>query len=157
MALKVAHPDGWGSDSLTREGQAYLQLQPLWDGVVPRLVAFGLDRKEDSYVLATRLVSNCRHLSPHTDGHLYPRLRLALEAVHGCGVIHGDLREANILVEEPRTDDSGCCAGEQGSKMEADQQAARVWLIDFGQAERGATRQQMDDEMRELAYLMSQR
>lgn len=120
----------------------YLRLRPLWDKVVPRLLACGPDEDEDGYYFATRLIPNSRHLNLDTDRHLLPLLKQALQAVHSVGVVHGDLRCNHILVEE-----DGALNGGGGTGL-------RVWLIDFGRADVGASQLQKIDEMRELSLLL---
>lgn len=135
-ALKVVPLGSQDALSLSHEGEFYVCMQPLWDVVVPSLLACGPDGEEEGYMLATRLVPRSRHLDPETDSHLLPQLQQALQAVHNLDVVHGDLRLQNILVEEGT-------GGEQ-----------RVWLIDFGHAERNGTQKQKDSEMRELLLLL---
>lgn len=118
----------------------YIRLRPLWDVVVHRLLACGPDDAEDGYLLATRLLTNSRHLNRDTDGHLLPQLQLALQAVHNLGVLHGDLRNQNILVEEG---DPPLGGGRQ-----------KVWLIDFGNSSVNATQVEKDGEMSELSLLL---
>ena len=108
---------------------------------VPRLIACGLDGKEEGYLLATRLIANSRHMDPKADAHLLPQLQQSLKAVHEAGVVHGDLRPSNILVEELH-------GVEAGWKQ-------RVWIIDFGHAVLDAVQKLKDDEMQDLILLFS--
>lgn len=139
--MKIAPCNSWEAQSLSHEGHAYVRLKPLWDVTVPRLIACGLDGKEEGFLLATRLIANSRHMDPKADAHLLPQLQSSLKAVHEAGVVHGDLRPSNIIVEELHGLDAG--------------REQRVWIIDFGHAELDATRKLKDDEMQGLMTLFS--
>ena len=142
--MKIVPRDSWEALSLSHEGRVYIKLRHLWDTVVPRLMACGLDGEDKGYLLATRLVASSRHFDPRSDGHLLPEVQQALQAVHDAGVVHGgDLRLDNILVEVHE----GICGEAEGRRK-------RVWLIDFGLAEVDVTEQQRKEEMHDLLRLL---
>lgn len=154
-ALKVVPWGGSEAASLMLEGRVYLRLRPLWDVVMPRLLACGPDVDKEGQLLATRLIPNSRHIDPKNDRHLLPQLRSALRAVHALGVVHGDLREANILVEEGQ---GGAESGEGSSSLSSCEEPPppprqRVWLIDFGLSELDATESHKDGELYDLSLL----
>ncbi|CAL8462640.1 g2173 [Coccomyxa elongata] len=99
VALKLAPPGSPEEDMLRNEAMVYLVLQELWNKDVPELLLAGpLRAFRSGYALGTCL-SPGRPLQ-EGDADLLPAALAILANVHARGVIHGDLREENFLVNE---------------------------------------------------------
>lgn len=134
-AVKLGFNGTEAAAALAHEGNVLLTLQPLWGTYIPPLVALGAAFGQDDYILATQYVRG-RQLRPADDAHLLPQLQEALQAVHGLGILHGDIRRQNILVS-----------------VESGRQ--RVWLIDFGYAKQQASESEFNIEMEQLAFVFA--
>ena len=51
------------------------------------------------HVVVTELLEDAEHFNTKTHGHLKDRVRAAVDLLHSAGWVHGDLRDANILVK----------------------------------------------------------
>ncbi|KAK9830106.1 hypothetical protein WJX72_009823 [[Myrmecia] bisecta] len=114
---------------LVHEADVYLTLRSLWGAQIPVLLAVGEGRA--GFVLATELLAG-RHIDLRRpqDRGLLPCARAALNAVHGHGVAHNDLRQHNIMVVQN-------AAGQPTVK-----------LIDFGCSQLNSSSATQQSEMR---------
>jgi len=96
---------------LQHEASVYNCLQNVQGVVIPRLLAHGPGLAGHGYYIATELI-NGQHLTRgSSDKALRSSALAALRALHQNGVVHGDIKCSNILVE-----------------------GGRAWLLDFTHA-----------------------
>ncbi len=69
---------------------------------------------------------------------MLPAALAILEHIHAKGVIHGDLKESNFLVDEP-------CIATGGAKT--------IMLIDFSHSRFDTDKDAQDEEVEEMLYL----
>eukprot|EP00878_Enallax_costatus_P019715 GHUV01020807.1.p1 GENE.GHUV01020807.1~~GHUV01020807.1.p1 ORF type:complete len:366 (+),score=86.68 GHUV01020807.1:382-1479(+) len=114
VAIKAALAAG-EVQLLENETATYQRLAPAQGVAVPSVVCHGPGADGRGYYIATQRVKGQTLDAISRAGSLTPSVRdaalSALQLVHSLGVAHGDLREANILVD-----------------------GSRVWLIDFSHA-----------------------
>lgn len=96
---------------LQNEATIYGHMQAAQGFVVPRLVYGGRGVGDRGYILATELIHGEALSDDNASPELCQAALTALRTVHSMGVVHGDLKRSNLLVE--------------GNK---------VWLIDFSHA-----------------------
>ncbi|KIY95639.1 hypothetical protein MNEG_12322 [Monoraphidium neglectum] len=82
--------------SLKHEALVYEHLAALQGTVIPVLLGCGFWRDEGIFLVATSIVEG-EHPSSDTAA-AYPAAEKALRMIHVMGVVHGDIREDNILV-----------------------------------------------------------
>jgi tRNA A-37 threonylcarbamoyl transferase component Bud32 len=138
--------DSWKetSDARDKEVEIYMQLQSLWGSIVPRF--FGCAEYEWHYTMFVerievtpsqdRLLTNqgndlaAENLTPKVEQNLWA----AFKEIHELGVVHGDIRNENVLV---RDDES-------------------VWIIDFEMSmNEGVTEEDIEDENACIDYMLA--
>ncbi|KAK9822512.1 hypothetical protein WJX74_000027 [Apatococcus lobatus] len=82
---------------LQHETAVYKHLRAEQGVSVPRLVARGYMIDSSLYFVATEPMGPSLELAPIAERNLEPAAMHALERVHACGVLHGDVRPANFL------------------------------------------------------------
>lgn len=82
---------------LVQENAGYEALSSLQGTLLPRKLSFGMVSGWGALVLTLSRVAG-RELDFEVDGALFPEVRQALLEIHALGVLHGDIRCANILV-----------------------------------------------------------
>jgi len=105
---------------LRQEVEVYQQLQELQGTSIPKLLAHGPGLNGIGYFLVLQFLPGTA-LFPSTHGEQPPirdAAAAALGAVHACGVLHGDVRADNFIV----------------------QPGGQVWVIDFTHAMVGSPR-----------------
>lgn len=89
-------------------------LRSLQGKVMPRLLCHGNLYPTDAFILAiSDEGQNVKHCRVPMSEQLFGQAREALEALHGAGICHGDVRASNLILREDGT----------------------VCLVDFEQAE----------------------
>ncbi|BDA46513.1 hypothetical protein COCOBI_08-6070 [Coccomyxa sp. Obi] len=137
VALKLAPPGSREGEMLRKEADVYMVLQELWNKNVPELLLAGpLHAFRSGYALGTCLLPGRRLQKGDED--LLPAALAILANIHAKGVIHGDLREDNFLVNE-----AGVAMG--GTKT--------IVLIDFSHASLNPDKKAQDDEIDEMKDL----
>jgi len=109
---------------LRHEVEVYQQLQELQGASIPKLLAYGPGVNGVGYFLALQFLPGTP-LSCKTHGqqpHIRDAAAAALRGVHACGILHGDVRKENYIV----------------------QSGGRVWVIDFTHATIGSPYGQLD-------------
>jgi serine/threonine protein kinase len=133
---------GSGESSYSRELAAYARLQAVQKGCVPALLGHGqLVGHQAVYFLALSSVPG-RSLTfahqPPIPLQLAEAVVAAVQQVHGCGVLHGDLENtANMLVSE-----------REGG-------AWQVTIVDFGCSKLNASRRQLQAELKALKQVLA--
>ena len=102
MALKTLDMDTKNyeemSMELRNEFEVYLRLRPLWGEVVPRLFWYGACQQTSREILAIEYLPGEPLNVATADDKVKVATIKALNRIHELGVLHGDLRESNILV-----------------------------------------------------------
>ncbi len=137
-ALKVAPPESWQERMLRNEHAVSLAASSGWGRHWPALLAAGLCKGSEAYVIATEFIDG-RPLDPAVDAQLLLAAQEALDALHSLGIAHSDLRPANWIVQQPQ-------GGEQ-----------RLWLLDFSHSRVGASQQEMQADEAALLRMFNVR
>ncbi|KAK9823823.1 hypothetical protein WJX72_005749 [[Myrmecia] bisecta] len=99
-AVQIA-TDPEGVLDLRRELDVYRsRLQPVQGMCIPRLVAYGTTCKGTVAFIATELVMGAPLEPARMEEEAVQQLLEAVDAVHACGVYHGDLEARNIFQEQ---------------------------------------------------------
>jgi serine/threonine protein kinase len=82
---------------LSQENAGYEALSSLQGTLLPRKLSFGMMSGWEALVLTLSRVPG-RELDLERDSALFSQVRQGLQEIHSLGVLHGDVRCANILV-----------------------------------------------------------
>lgn len=125
MALKLCS-DKELFDEIENEANILKILNKMNCSYVPKLKK--AYRENENYFLVSQFI-NGEHLPFDENMPLLRKFQYieALEAIHNCGVLHGDIREENFIATKDK-----------------------VYVIDFGFSKLNSSRQERDAEMNEL-------
>lgn len=97
VVWKLANVYSTQGTELFSEAAGYGALKSLQGTVLPRMLDFGLVHGGMGLALTITRVWG-RVLDLRKDVPLFPKVRMGLGEIHGLGVLHGDIRCANIMV-----------------------------------------------------------
>ena len=132
-------------------------LRKLQGSCVPKLLGLGILPSDDDAFLAVSLVLPGTPLAELTlplEPSLCAAAEQALASVHALGVLHGDVRLANMLVSRPAGAAHPLRLGTDDQQQESPPAAATVILVDFGHSCCGAAAEDLAGEMRYLRRLL---
>uniref|UniRef100_A0A7I4E818 Protein kinase domain-containing protein n=1 Tax=Physcomitrium patens TaxID=3218 RepID=A0A7I4E818_PHYPA len=98
VALKFAYLNTERAEALLKEVVAYQKMKKLWGIFVPRLIEYGTTCNGQAVFVATELIDGVELGEVAVTQEVETAALDALDAVHACGLLHGDIEARNIMV-----------------------------------------------------------